>query len=157
MSLARAAAALSIAALVFLAPSAALADHCGGGASVTPASGPPGTTFVFQAYLGTTSELSLYREGKLVRSMVLHEPERYSIETQAGDAGSWRARAVANGNPDCIAEATFIIVGTPDTSTRPDRPAGALPWLIAAGFAGLLVGLRRFAKARSLSDAPTPS
>jgi hypothetical protein len=138
---------LSLLAVLALMPAPVLADHCGADATVTPASGPAGTTFVFSTDLGAPSELSLYRDGTLVRSVSLDAsgPVRYEIRTGTGDAGSWRARAEVRGSPGCAAEATFTVVGTPDTSTDapPDsRPALWLAVLLAGAIASALV-LRR--------------
>lgn len=126
-----------------VAPTPVLADHCGADATITPRSGPPGTTFVFKANLGEPSDLHLYRDGALVRSVFLDDRDfvRYAIRTGAGDAGSWRARAEARGSPDCAAEATFTVVGTPDTSTEDAPSPAASSWVfvaLAGGIASLL-------------------
>jgi hypothetical protein len=131
-------------------PAPALADHCGADATVTPASGPAGTTFVFSTDLGAPSDLSLYREGTLVRSVPLEAvgPVHYEIRTGAGDAGSWRARAVVRGSPACAAEASFTVVGTPDTSTDAPPAPRPLPWLLVL-VAGAIVSRLVFQRARS--------
>lgn len=130
-----------------VAPSPVLADHCGAGATITPRSGPPGTTFVFRTNLGAPTDLHLYHDGTLVRSVFLDDSDfvRYAIKTGAGDAGSWRARAEARGFPDCAAEATFTVVGTPDTSTDPPPSPGEPSWLFEALAGGIafLLALRR--------------
>jgi hypothetical protein len=149
MRLTHVARALSVCTLLLLAPSPVLADHCGSSATITPVVGQPGTTFVFRTNLGTPSELDLYRNGALIRSVALSGSGdvRYSIQTGPGDAGAWRARAEARDNADCAAEATFKVVGAPDTSTDP-KPRGDAPaWiiLVAIGLGPLFVGLSRFA------------
>lgn len=126
------------------------ADHCGSDATVSPTSGPPGTTFVFRSYLGAPSELRVYRNDVLVRQVELPGQgfERYRIRTGPGDAGSWRARAEVVGRPDCAAEATFTVIGAPDTSTdlRGDQsPPIGTAVAIGAGLAttlGVLLRLR---------------
>ena len=149
MRLVRLARAFPLCALLLLAPSPVLADHCGGGATIAPASGPPGTTFVFEMNLGARSDLHLYRDGKLVESVFLEDTDdvRYSIRTGPGDAGAWRARAEVRDQTECAAEATFTVVEAPDTSTAPETPGGPPVWILfaAAGAAALLVGLWRFA------------
>ena len=148
MRLTHVARALSLGTLLLLAPSPVLADHCGGSATITPALGPPGTTFVFRTNLGAPSDLNLYRNGALVKSVALTGAGdvRYSIRTGPGDAGSWRARAETRGNADCAAEATFKVVRAPDTSTDPEPRGDAPLWiiLIAIGSAAVFVGLSRF-------------
>jgi hypothetical protein len=73
-----------------LNPASVSADHCGAAATVTPSSGPPGTTFVFRTNLGAPSMLRLYRDGTLVRSAALDGdgPVRFAIRTGAGDSGT---------------------------------------------------------------------
>jgi hypothetical protein len=153
MRLIHLASALALCALLPLAPSPVLADHCGSSATMTPAVGPPGTIFVFQTNLGAPSDLDLYRNDLLVKSVPLTDsgPVRYPIRTGPGDSGAWRAHAAIRGRPDCVAEASFAVVGPPDTSTAsdpllPTPSSGALVWimLVAAGL-GAFVGLWRFA------------
>lgn len=50
---------LPLVALLAIAPTPVLADHCGAGATIAPSSGPPGTTFVFKTNLGAPSDLHL--------------------------------------------------------------------------------------------------
>lgn len=128
----------------------ATADHCGYDATISPASGPAGTTFVFRTWLGATSDLRIYRDDVLVREVELRQgAERYRIRTGPGDEGHWRARAEVQGRPDCAAEATFTVTGLPDTSTDP-RGDG-YPFIGAASAIGVamasaavvFVGVRR--------------
>jgi hypothetical protein len=154
------ASALALFALLLIAPSHVLADHCGATGTITPSHGPPGTIFVFRTNLGAPSDLSLYRNGSPVRSVTLPGDGfvRYAIRTESGDEGTWRARAVVRGSPDCAAEVTFAVGGPPDTATASDRllpkqPGGAPVSLIlvAAGLAAFLVALSRF------GGRPSPS
>lgn len=97
----------------------ASADHCGADATVSPVSGPPGTTFVFRTNLGAPSQLQVFRDERLMKVISLdgHGFVRYRIRTGPGDAGTWRAHAAVVGRPDCVAEASFSVVGPPDTAT----------------------------------------
>jgi hypothetical protein len=106
--------------LVLGVPAVVSADHCGAVGSITPVSGPPGTTFVFRTNLGAPSDLRIHRNERLVREVYLagDADVRYRIRTGPGDAGTWRARAEVRGFPDCITELTFVVVGAPDTSIR---------------------------------------
>lgn len=139
-------------ALLAISPTPALADHCGASATVSPSSGPPGTDFVFKTNLGAPSDLHLYRDGTLVRSVFLNDSDfvSYAIETGPGDAGSWRARAEVRGQTECAAEATFM-VGTPDTSTAPASSPAGPPWLVLAlaGGAAFVTALRWPATSRT--------
>ena len=146
---------LSLGLLIGLAihPPTVLADHCGAGATITPSSGPSGTTFVFETNLGAPSDIHLYRDGELVRSVFLDDDNfaTYAIETRPSEAGSWLARAEVRGQTECAAEATFTVIGTPDTSTASDQSPQGLPWVLAllAGAIALAVGFRRSAPASS--------
>jgi hypothetical protein len=137
-------------------PPASRADHCGGAATVEPASGPIGTTFVFRTSLGATTNLYLYRGGTLVRTDTLagDGSVTYRVRTGPGDAGRWRIRAAVQGGETCYGEARFRVTAIPDTSTAPAQPAGA-PWPLAglAALAGVLLGLFRTGR-RSSSRAP---
>jgi len=140
-------------------PAKVSADHCGAVGSITPASGPPGTTFVFRTNLGSPSDLRIYRNERLVREVFLASDAdvRYRIRTGAGDAGTWRARAEVRGFPDGITEVSFVVVATPDTSTRSTVPAEAsrapgTALMAAAGVMAFLVvmrGLRQASSSRS--------
>ena len=134
MRLRRLALLVPVIALLAIAPTPALADHCGAAATITPSSGPPGTDFVFKTNLGAPSDLHLYRDSTLVRSVFLDDSDfvSFTIETGSGDAGSWRARAELRGQTECAAEATFTVVGTPDTSTEPASSPAGPPWLLLA-------------------------
>jgi hypothetical protein len=111
--------------IVLWQPPAVSADHCGAAATISPASGPPGTTLVFRTNLGSRSDLRIYKGDRLVREVALDGSGdvRYRIGTAPGDAGVWRARAEVRGRPDCGAEVSFAVVGPPDTSVRPDDRA----------------------------------
>lgn len=136
-----------IAVLVLGGPAKVSADHCGAVGSITPASGPPGTTFVFRTNLGAPSDLRIYRNERLVREVFLagDADVRYRIRTGPGDAGTWRARAEVRGFPDCIMELTFVVVGAPDTSTRP-IPTSSIPggvWIAVASLVAFLLVIGR--------------
>jgi len=147
---------VSLGLLVWLltTPAIVLADHCGAGATVTPTSGPPGTKFVFETNLGAPSDLHLYRDGKLMRSVFLDDDDfvTYAIRTRAGDAGTWRARAEVRGQTECAAEATFTVVGTPDTSTASESSPRSLPWGLAL-VAGAVAGAVAFRRLRVPSSS----
>ncbi len=149
MRLARLVLLLPLIVLLAIAPTPVLADHCGAAATIMPSSGPPGTDFVFKTNLGAPSDLHLYRDGKLVRSVFLDDSDfvSYAIKTGPGDAGAWRARAEVRGFPDCAAEAAFTIVGTPETSTEPASATAGPPWLLLAlaGGVAFVAALRRSA------------
>jgi hypothetical protein len=132
---------------LLLAPASAMADHCGAAATVTPASGPAGTEFVFETNLGAPSDLRLYRNGAEIRSAFLDDADfvTYVIATGPGDLGTWLARAEVRGDEECSAEATFIVAGPPDTSTAATHaPPGAPPLLfvVLAGVGAFLMALR---------------
>jgi hypothetical protein len=131
-------------------PAPASADHCGADATVSPLSGPPGTTFVFRTNLGAPSELEVFRNERLVKVVSLEGNGfvRYRIRTGPGDAGTWRAHAAVVGRPDCVAEASFSVVGPPDTATvasprAPLAEGGAAPWIAGAGAAAFLLVIGR--------------
>lgn len=132
---------------LLIAPATVFADHCGATATVTPASGPPRTTFVFRTNLGAPSDLHLYRNGTLVRSVALDGNGfvTYAIRTSAADLGTWRARAVVRGQGGCAAEATFTLIGTPDTSTINEPAVPSVPWAVApiAGAIAWAFGFQR--------------
>jgi hypothetical protein len=136
--------ALFLIALAF--PEATLADHCGGAATVEPASGSAGTTFVFRTNQGAATNIYLYRNGKLVRTDTIAGTGSvsYRIRTQAGDEGRWRVRAAVQGQEECHGDATFRVTAIPDTATADPASGGpTLPvvGLLAAG--GFLLGWRR--------------
>src|SRR3989304_7413938 len=84
------------------APTSVIADRCGAGANVTPASGPPGTTFVFSTNLGASSELRIYRNEVQVQQAVSEGTGAitYAIQTAPGDSGQWRGPSgVGGGDP----------------------------------------------------------
>jgi hypothetical protein len=114
-------------------PSAASADHCGAPATISRPWGPPGTTFVFRTNLGAPSDLFLYQDGRLVRSISLPGDGaiRYAIRTTAADGGRWRARAVVRGSPGCAAETSFTVGDAPDTDASAEPgwvEKGSSPW-----------------------------
>jgi hypothetical protein len=126
--------------LVLLVAPPVSADHCGAAATVSPASGPAGTTFVFRTNLGAASDLRLYRDDRLVKEVFLEGDGfvRYDIETGPGDAGHWRARAEVRTQTDCSAEASFTVLEIPDTATDRDPLAPAiLASVVGAALAGL--------------------
>jgi hypothetical protein len=136
--------------LALIGPSSALADHCGAEATVTPTSGPQGTTFVFQTNLGAPSDLRMYQDESLVIEVPFDGdgPIRYEVTAEAGSVGTWLARAEVRGQTECAAEATFMVTGPPDTSTaiepaRPFVPATLVAML--AGIAAFGLSVRRFA------------
>lgn len=138
-------------------PAPASADHCGAEATVSPASGPPGTTFVFRTNLGAPSELEVFRNERLVKVVPLDGDAfvRYRIRTGPGDAGAWRAHAAVVGRPDCVAEASFSVVGPPDTATvasprTPRVERGAEPWIAIAWAIAFLVVVGRPRKPRGV-------
>jgi hypothetical protein len=142
---------ISLVALLMLAPSPVLADHCGAAATVSPRSGPPGTTFTFETNLGAPSDLHLYRSGSLVATVALDSDAfvRYEIRTGPGDVGAWRARAEVRGQSECVAEATFTVGGTPDTSHSPEssrEPGASILIVVVIGLAAFAAGIRRFGR-----------
>lgn len=106
-----------------------------------------GTTFVFTTNLGAPSDLHLYRDGVLARSVFLDDSDfvTFAIRTGAVDAGAWRARAEVRGQSECAAEAAFVVLGAPDTSTESVAAPAGSPWVppVLAGAVALLVALRR--------------
>jgi hypothetical protein len=132
-----------IALLLIVTAAPAMADHCGAKATVRPASGPPGTVFVFRTNLGAASNLTLYRDGEAQRTVFLRGDGfvRYDIATGRGDLGSWLARAAVHGHDHCRGEATFTVVGAPDTSAAPPAPSPiAAVVLLVAGLIGFGLG-----------------
>lgn len=121
-----------------------LADHCGATGIIEPATGRPGTTFLFTSNLGTIGDLYLYKDGMQVRSLVL-DGNTYRIHTRPGDAGAWRVRVVAQRNQLCESAAMFTVLGAPDTATAPIAPSSASPWPFAwlTGVAGFVLALAR--------------
>lgn len=129
-------------AFALTSPSATLADHCGGSATVVPASGPAGTRFVFATNLGASSDIHLYRDGVLIRSDFLAGTGDvdYTIETQPGDVGAWTVRAEVQGHPECGSEAAFTVIEAPeaiDTSTQRDNSV-AYPLVLVVLAAALI-------------------
>ncbi len=125
---------LALAILLGLAaPASTFADHCGAGATITPPSGPPGTTFVFSTNLGASSDLRVYRNEVQVQQAVFEGTGAitYAILTSPGDSGQWRVRAEVRGQADCAADASFLVVGAPDTSTEPAGTGWIGPLLVA--------------------------
>ena len=151
-------AAAALTSIVLLSqPALASADHCGADATVSPASGPPGTTFVFRTNLGAPSELQVFRDERLVKVVSLddHGFVRYRIRTGPGDAGTWRAHAAVVGRPDCVAEVSFSVVSPPDTATlastgAPLREAGAATLIAVAGWVAFLLVIGRAGERRSI-------
>ncbi len=152
MRLARGIGFLSFLATVALGiPSTVSADHCGGVATISPSWGPPGTTFVFRTNLGAASDLSLYQDGRLVRTVYLRGSGfvRYAIRTTEADRGRWRARAEVRGHPECAAQATFTVGGAPETDAPAtldpvDGGAPASPViLVGAALTSFWIALRR--------------
>jgi hypothetical protein len=142
---------IALIAMLMLAPSPVLADHCGAAATVSPRSGPPGTTFIFETNLGAASDLRLYRNGRLVAAVALDGDSfvRYEIRTGPGDVGTWRARAEVRGQSECAAEATFTVGGTPDTSLSPElssEPSASILIVVAIGLVAFATGIRRFGR-----------
>jgi len=133
--------------LALAAPAQVLADHCGADATVTPPSGPVGTTFVFATNLGEPSDLSVYRDGSLVAEASIPDSGSftYPIPTGPVDAGSWRVHAQLHSSPECAADATFTVLGSPDTSTASPTPSpGWLgPLVLLAGALGFACVWRR--------------
>ena len=128
--------------LALVVPASVSADHCGADATISPASGPPGTTFVFQTNLGAPSDLSLHRNGDFVGKFSLEGNGlvRYAIPTTSGDAGQWRARAEVRGQAECAAEASFVVIATPDTSSASVAPLASV-LLVAAGLGLIAIGV----------------
>lgn len=127
-------------------PRVILADHCGGVATIEPASGPAGTTFVFRTNQGAPTNLYLYRNGTLVRTDTLAGDGfvSYRIGTDEGDVGRWRVRAEVQGHEECYGQATFRVTRMPDTSTADTRPAAAAwPLVGLLGIAGFVLCWRR--------------
>ena len=137
-------------------PALASADHCGADATVSPASGPPGTTFVFRTNLGAPSELQVFRDEQLVKAVPLDGQAfvRYRIRTGPGDTGTWRAHAAVVGRPDCVAEASFSVVGPPDTATvaspRAAPTQGRAAWMTVGGAAAFLLVIGRLRIRRAI-------
>jgi hypothetical protein len=127
-------------------PSAILADHCGGIATVEPSSGPAGTTFVFRTNQGAPTNLYLYHNGKLVKTDTLAGDGfvSYRIRTDEGDVGRWRVRAAVQGQEECRGEATFRVTGLPDTAIAPSgHMASAWALAVVVGMLGFRLGWRR--------------
>jgi hypothetical protein len=133
--------------LAIVTASPVVADHCGAEGTVTPASGPVGTTFVFSTNLGEPSVLQLYRDGHLSRTVSLPGDGfvSYDFKSSSGDAGHWRAYAALVSSPRCSSTAFFTVLGTPDTSIRPVTPQStpSAPILAMAGLLGFVLMLRR--------------
>jgi len=116
----------SLALMVLALPQAGYADHCGGIATVEPASGPPGTTFIFRTNQGGPTNVYLYHDGTLVRTDTLEGDGSvtYRIHTEAGDEGPWRVRAAVQGQEGCAGTARFRVTSLPDTASPPIGPGG---------------------------------
>ena len=70
---------------------------------------------------------------------------QYNIRTQSGDEGRWRAQAEVRGQPEYAAEASFLVLGAPDTSTASipsNASATVVSALVLAVLAGFGLGLR---------------
>lgn len=138
---------LALLAMVGMAsPSSVIADHCGADATISPQAGPPGTTFVFTTDLGAPSDLRLFRDERPIKTVFLAGDGfvTFQIVTGRNDSGRWRARAEVRGSPDCVAEAFFVVLEAPDTSTSPSAGrllAGAL--IVGAGILAFTLALVR--------------
>jgi hypothetical protein len=121
--------------LVAAWPATASADHCGAAGAVTPASGPGGTTFVFETNLGDDADIRIARDGVVViRDRVQTDGTiRYEIRTRSGDAGDWTVDAALVGHPGCRAEASFTVTGLPGTSTAARVDAAATATSVQLG------------------------
>lgn len=123
--------------LTMACPAPILADHCGADATVTPPSGPAGTTFVFATNLGEPSDVYVYRDGSQMAKAYIPDSDdfTYAIPTEPGEAGSWKVHAQLRSSPDCAAEATFTVLGSMDTSTAspPGRQGWPWPLVLLAG------------------------
>ncbi len=129
--------------LVALGPvgaSIASADSCGSDATITPASGPPGTTFVFRTNLGEPSDIYVYRNGHLVKTDFDPGNADIRYEVTANAPGRWRVRAELRSSPQCAAEATFVVVGTPDTATAGPIEGGSTSGWPLAVLVSLIAG-----------------
>ncbi len=155
MRLARGIGLLSFLATVALGiPMTASADHCGGAATISRSWGPPGTTFVFRTNLGASSDLSLYQDGRLVRTVYLpgNGFVRYAIRTSEADRGRWRARAEVRGHPECAAQASFTVSGAPETDAaaalgQVDGGSPSSPvLLVGAALTSFWIALRRLGR-----------
>jgi hypothetical protein len=110
-------------------PSVIRADGCYGTASVSPTSGPIGTTFVFASNLGISgdpSTLRLYHNGALVRTVRFRgggsHVDRYRIRTAASDVGEWQA--VAANSPQCHTNTVrFSVTGLPASDATASNSA----------------------------------
>lgn len=142
---------LVIAILSLVGASPVAADGCYGWATISPASGAPGTTFVFRTGLGMAGDdttLRIYRNGQRVKTVVLtaNSIQRYAIKTTAADAGRWSA--IASNNPECHTPWMHFTVGLPETATAARTIDSAFSLAILAlaalvgGWAGLALGGR---------------
>jgi hypothetical protein len=133
---------------VSLAEAAATCDL-----TVKPASGPPGTEFVFSGSGYSPTELRLTRDGAAPRVVPLSpagaDPFQFSIVAGDADVGKWKAVAV-DAAKNCEGTATIRIV-LPGTSTLAESaPADKTPVLAAfAGLAGVFVLSAAFILRRS--------
>lgn len=115
--------------------------------SVTPASGPPGTQFVFSGQGYTPTTLTLTRDGKPPRTLPLNlggaDPFTIPFVAADGDVGRWKVVASVEGS-SCAGTAA-IKVTLPSTSTSTSTLDAAAPPVAAnqapgiAAFAGLAV------------------
>ena len=121
-------------------PVSANADHCGGKATVTPERGPVGTEFVFETNQGAPTNLRFFHRGVQVAVVTLPGDGfvSHTFVAGPGDEGAWRARAEAQGYPDCFGEATFVVDG--DAATSLEGPLGVVA-VLAAGAVVMLVAL----------------
>lgn len=122
-------------------PAIALADRCGGPASVTPERGPPGTRFVFETNVGAPSDLRLFRDGTVVASVALEGSGlvRYSFVPTAADIGHWYAQAVVRSNPACFGEAEFDVDPAQPEIGKDPRNGASLAYLAFALLVALMV------------------
>ena len=124
-------------------PSGALADHCGGSATVVPDRGPPGTVFTFTANVGAPSDLTFFRDGVWSGSVFLpgSGDVSYTMTARDADVGHWVARATVRLTPECFTEAEFEVEGRSGSDSLALYILVALLALVA--LAGGAVLLRR--------------
>lgn len=89
--------------------------------SVSPASGPPGTQFVFTGSGYTPTKLTLTKDGAKPKVIDLNlgtqDPFTIKIVAANGDVGRWKAAAQVDGS-GCVGTAS-IHVTLPSTATAP--------------------------------------
>lgn len=143
---------LPLVAILLLWPSSRTsADVCSAIMSVSPRTGPAGSTFTFvlnKVFADEALTLRIYHAGVEVK--VLHTGNHTVTAAFTPTVpGHWSARAEVTGAPVCHTRLMhFVVLGEPDTATAVADSSSPVPALGVAWIAGSLVGAAMVFKVR---------